>query len=240
MIENWPPMHRTGCRCERCRREQRVIERLADASLSTALRHAQSRFESEQGMEAATPRGSITLPGTFSGWLKPTNVKVLLGPSPPVEFTARSAPEKGYLYRIDRKHKVRPLYIGEAYRYPIVSRVASHVAGLLTKKFAVRKKGDPVAGLKATTARDFAKMRSEIEKLRVLLAKLPEADDLQVRYATVTPSTGYPVDVKLLHAFESALQVLEKPRSYVGSVRTFEDVASENATFEDVTFEDVW
>jgi hypothetical protein len=217
-----------------------VIERLADASLSTALRHAQSRFESEQGMEAATPPGSITLPGTFSSWLKPTNIKVLLGPSPPVEFTETSTPEKGYLYRIDRKHRVRPLYIGEAYRYPIVSRVASHVAGLLTKKLAVRKRGGPVAGLKATTARDFAKMRSEIEKLRALLAKLPELDDVQVWYATVTRNPGYPIDVKLLHAFESALQVLERPRSYVGSVRTFEDVALEDATFEDVTFEDVW
>jgi hypothetical protein len=42
-----------------------------------------------------------------------------------------------------------------------------------------------------------------------------------VQYGWVKPK-GVPLDPKLLHAFEAALQVLERPHSYVGSARTFE------------------
>ena len=68
--------------------------------------------------------------------------------------------------------------------------------------------------------------KSEIEKLRILAAD-PSLNEVKVQYGKVTAAPGYPLTAKFLHAYEAALQVIEKPRSYVGSARTFEEVIEE-------------
>ena len=62
-------------------------------------------------------------------------------------------------------------------------------------------------------------IKSEITKLRILAAD-PNLKGIKV----------HPLSAKFLHAYEAAMQVLENPKSYVGSARTFEEV------FEDMFF----
>jgi hypothetical protein len=62
-----------------------------------------------------------------------------------------------------------------------------------------------------------------VERLRLLIAPT-RLRGLKVECGKVWPSAGYPMDFKLLRAFEAALQVLERPKAYVGDVWTFEDV----------------
>jgi len=221
--ENWLRTDHAGrCGCVRCRRQARLIDRLADRSLSVALRHSQSRFEDGLGLEAATPSGSITLPGRFSGWRDSIVLYDLLMGSPPAAFKQKSVrgTGPGYLYRIYEENKQIPLYIGMAFNEPIQDRVTSHFRGLVAKS-GLRLPAKTLAG---TSPGEFAGLKSEIAKLKVLVAQLPQSKHIRVQYGTVAPNSGYPMDPKFLHAFESALQVLEHPRSYVGSARTFEDV----------------
>ena len=99
------------------------------------MRHAQDRFESDFGYEAATPAGSITLPGRFSGWRGAITLGELFGPDPPQLFkvTGRLPNGAGRLYRVYQENKQRPLYIGMAYEASIQSRVASHFKSVMTK-----------------------------------------------------------------------------------------------------------
>jgi|GEM_PF-6807366 len=222
--ENWPnKTHAYGCVCPRCRGGNHLIDRLASRSLSTALRHAQA-LESDFSYEAETPAGSITLPGTFKGWQSEITLGELFGPSPGVPYGSKSpgpGPGHGLLYRI-YQDKQRPLYIGMAYRDSIQCRVASHFKDMMTKA------GQPVVPqtitklCKLTKTPPSANIRtSEIAKLRALTAAAGLNPIIKVQHAWVKPK-GVPLDPKLLHAFESALQVLERPHSYVGSARTFE------------------
>jgi hypothetical protein len=218
--EHWPDHSpaKKGCECIGCRRN-RAIERLADASLSAALAHAQSRFEGafEDGLEsswnfeAATSEGRIRLPGTFKGWKNPTALEVVLSAQAPAAF--RTSNSKS-LYRIYEEGRQIPLYIGMALREPIQKRVLSHVRGLLLKSGA--RKLDP------SLMAQLAKQTSEIEKFRILASQPGMKGRIKVQHAAVEPDGGYTIDAKFLHAFETALQLLEKPRSYVGSARTFE------------------
>jgi hypothetical protein len=201
-----------------------MIERLADRSLSAALRHAQDRFESDFGEESATPAGIVTLPGTFSGWRGAVALGELLGPSPPLPFTTKGAPPpggKGRLYRVHQENKQRPLYIGMAYQASIQERVASHFRSVVTKagKLAATRH---VGNLAVIGAGGVGAMTSEIAKLRAITASLGMNAIIKVQHGEVTPPAGQRVDPKLLHAFEAALQVIERPHSYVGSARTFE------------------
>jgi hypothetical protein len=225
--ENWPRIdHPSGCRCPRCRRQRAVIDRLADRSLSVALRHAQGRFEDGSGPEAATPGPDITLPGKFSGWHRVPAVTLaqLFSAGPPAPFTTKSArgTGPGYLYRVYEEYRQRPLYIGMAYDATIRARVASHVKRLITKSGTLWQTQQAKA-LAATTPQDFDRKLSEIAKLRILVAQLAGAGNIKVQCGTVMPNMGYLLDAKFLHAFEAALQILEKPKSYVGSSRTFEE-----------------
>lgn len=226
--ENWPPMrHAHGCRCARCRRGEPLIERLADQTLSTALRHAQNRAEAGQGFEAQTPAGKIELPGTFSGWRESLTVAVLFGPNPPAMFTRKPNPSTdgfGLLYRAYEQFKQQPLYIGMAFGTSIRDRILSHLYRVITKA-GQKAKTAQVANLAQRMSR-IGSIQSEIEKLRILAAH-PSVGTIRVQYATVTANPGYPLTPKFLHVFEAALQVLEKPRSYVGSARTFEDALEE-------------
>jgi len=224
VYENWPRMdHQAGCRCTRCRRQGAIIERLADRSLSVALRHAQSRFEGAIGTEAETAGRIITLPGKFTGWdtVRAVTVNELFGGTPPREYTEPPvrgvAP--GLLYRIS---DVSPLYIGMAPASSIKARVASHLRDLITPQGRPAQ-SQQLNDLLAKKPEHFYKSRSEVEKLRILIART-RLGGLKVECGKVWPSAGYPMDFKLLHAFEAALQVLERPRAYVGDVWSFEDV----------------
>ena len=94
---------------------------------------------------------------------------------------------------------------------------------LVLRKAGTISKHQVVVGLKQLSSSDVAAKRSEIEKLRALVVRTGKP--IRVQYGEVTPtSSRYPLDAKLVHAFESTLQVLERPHSYVGSVRTFEAV----------------
>jgi hypothetical protein len=228
MHENWPPVsHAYGCRCARCRRGDPMIERLADQTLSTALRHAQNRAESELGAESATPAGRITLPGKWSGWSGAVSLKVLFAPGAPKIFTQKPRPITdgyGLLYRVYEEHKQRPLYIGMAYKDSIHDRVVSHLRGV------VRKSGTPAQNQQTRTlaARlpQIATVQSEIVKLQILTTQ-PALGLLKVQFGKVEADSGYTMSPKVLHVFEAALQVLEKPHSYVGSSRTFEELFQE-------------
>src|SRR5580704_5622032 len=136
VYENWPSKtHAYGCGCRRCRSGNHLIDRLANRSLSAALRHAQDRYESDFGYESEPPAGSITLPGTFKGWQKEITLGQLFGPDPGVPYGSKSpgpGPGQGLLYRI-YQDKQRPLYIGMAYRDSIQCRVASHFKDMMIK-----------------------------------------------------------------------------------------------------------
>jgi hypothetical protein len=217
--ENWPRhLGSMDCGCARCRRSNRAVERLANASLSAALSHAQDRMEADWQMEAETPAGAITLPGRFGGWKDATTLDDVLGPQAPIAFSA-GKPRR--LYRIYEEGSRTPLYIGMALNASIQSRVAEHMKGIFTKSGQVAKTA-PIKQLLAKTASDLVKSRSEITKLRILAAQLGLSKRIKIQHAEVTPNRGYILDAKFLHAFESALQILEKPHSYVGSSRTFE------------------
>jgi hypothetical protein len=224
VYENWPRMdHQAGCRCTRCRGRGAIIERLADQSLSVALRHAQSRFEGAIGTEAAAVGRDITLPGKFTGWdtVRAVTVNELFGGTPPREYTVPPvrgvAP--GLLYRISG---TTPLYIGMAPASSIRGRVASHFRHLITRRGRPAQT-QQAKDLRAKTDADFDNSGSEVERLRLLIAPT-RLRGLKVECGKVWPSAGYPMDFKLLRAFEAALQVLERPKAYVGDVWTFEDV----------------
>lgn len=258
--ENWPSQtHAYGCRCAQCRRGDPLIDRLANQTLSTALRHAQNRaeyeleLEGDMGFEAATPAGSITLPGRFGGWAGAVTLTQLFDTkSPPsVLFTKKHVPAKagfGLLYRIYEELNPTPLYIGMALTNSIRGRVTSHLKGVITKAGILAKTKQvsnlqqKVAGLHQHIAQMAAAaalaskqpvvkdpIKSEITKLRILAAD-PNLKGIKVQYGKVTTAAGYPLSAKFLHAYEAAMQVLENPKSYVGSARTFEEV------FEDMFF----
>ena len=219
--ENWPPRdHFGGCGCSRCR-QSAMVDRLANQSLSVALRHAQNRAESELGFEAATRGGPITLPGKFGGWKDATPLATVLSPTPPSLF---GKPRIPILYRIYEEGKQTPLYIGMVTRSSIAARVASHMRGLLTKSGTLAK--TPAArAISAVTPADFERRKSELAKLRILVAQSGRASRVKVQHGSVVelPGGKKQPDAKLLHAYEAALQVIERPHSYVGTVWTFED-----------------
>jgi hypothetical protein len=213
--EDWPDLrHKSQCSCRSCGR----IEELARQSLSTALRHAQSRADMGLGAEAATPAGQITLPGKFKGWKNATPLRDLFTSAALNVFIR---PNQRRLYRIYRDRSPTPLYIGTAYKESIRKRVVSHLGPLM------RSTGTPrsSAATRKLAARSPAATRSEIDKLRILAAGIlshPAAPTIKVQEGSVEPAAGYQLDPKTLHAFEVALQLLERPRAYIGTVRTFE------------------
>lgn len=220
--EAWPlggrAHHRGTCRCAGCATGADSIDRLARESLSAALAHAQQgRFEADLGTEAGRPR-SITLPGMFSGWRDPVAIRtVLAGVGAPPDFGAHN---RRHLYKIAKRGERAPLYIGMAFSASVRDRVAAHIGALLAPA------GPPPAGKQPRPGRsEVANLRQEIAKE---LQVDPALNNITVQLGTVqlsslVPSQRPPLDAKLLHAYETALQVLERPRTYVGSAWTFEE-----------------
>lgn len=201
--EDWPKLrYESGCGCGRRQRREAAVERLARESLSVALRHAQDPLEMEDefGFEAATPGGTITLPGTWSGWRHATPILTVLGGGGRPEFKDG----RPRLYRIYEPRKQKPIYIGMAYRSTIQRRI-----------------GDEL-----NPARPAGGRGSEIQRLRdlVLVGVPPKTrSDIMVQYGWVTPHPPHQVDAKLLHAFELALAYLERPHTYNPDIWSFEE-----------------
>jgi hypothetical protein len=224
MREDWPEIRarpRAGaydCRRCRARHADRYVERLANQSLSTALRHAQDAWESEARYwpEAEWPGGDIKLPGRFSGWSRPTPLNDVVSATSGV-FTLSKAK---LLYRI-ADGQPQPLYIGSAYTQTIQSRVMKEIGELRARNWIGVTHTLKPFDYKTATLNDIPpKRRGEIEKLRLAAAKT--SGQITVQYGKVEETSWYPVDSKLLHTFELALQVLERPQSYFSSSRTFE------------------
>src|SRR5688572_18443353 len=163
--EDWP--QRKGCGCGGgSTRDRQLVEQLANRSLSVALSHAQNRMESDFGQEAARTPGPVTLPGKFSGWKGATELARILGPSPPPPFGTTRRP---FLYRMYEEGRQIPLYIGMVTKTSIAARVASHMRGLFARSGKLA--GTPmVRAISAVSAADFERRRSEIAKLRILVA----------------------------------------------------------------------
>ena len=143
---------------------------------------------------------------------------MLFGSSPPPLFTQ---PKPRLLYRVYIEGRQKPLYIGMAYSASIRERVASHLRGIITKA-GVHAKTAAVSKPAVTPKAALGGLASEIQKLRVLPAATRSRSAHQGPARGRDASGGQPLDPKLLHAFESTLQVLERPHSYVGTARTFE------------------
>jgi hypothetical protein len=140
----------------------------------------------------------------------------VLGPNPPIEFAALGQKR---LYRVAKRGDPSPLYIGMVVglKSSVVARLASHVGHLVNPRTAQPSRNNPVAG------------RSEVGNLRVEIRKELSADQslgaITVQIGIVN-SGSRTLDNKLLHAYEAALQVLEHPKTYVGTVWTFEEEGS--------------
>ena len=201
--ENWPEAHAGTCGCRKCAHEEALVAELVEESLSAALSHAQHRAEeSALGLEAATVAGPITLPGRFSGWFASTAIEDVIA-NPPDAF---KRPNR--LYRIYESYKQSPLYIGMAHS-GIHGRVRSHLAQTIAAKKRVPR---PAPG-----------SRSEIDLLRMHASEILGARGrIQVQHDEVRDVDPVRIDPKLLHAYEAALQLIERPKAYVGSNWTFE------------------
>jgi hypothetical protein len=204
--ENWPNYlrgkpHGLSCPCHRCRRAKSLARR----ALAEAMAGARSD-ESGAGRRIQ----SITLPGGFLGWSPPRSlVEVLRGGAGTSLF---DAPGRRLLYRLELDPSVRQrLRIGKAVLY--IGMVHGQQSSIRTR---LREH------LKGTGFET-----GEISRLRTALRALRRLGfgptSVLVRYGEVVGSPPrYPLDPKLLRAYEAALQVLERPRAYVGSVTTFE------------------
>jgi hypothetical protein len=216
--ENWAEdcsgRHGGSCGCRRCWSGGGGIDRMARTSLSAALAHAQQgRFETDMGAEAQTAPQRLTLPGTFLGWGAPVPIRGVLASIPPSDFAVAG---RKRLYRIAKRGEASPLYIGMVVgpKASVASRVASHVGHLVNPHTTPAPKTNP------------APSRSEIGNLRVEIGKELAVDRslsaITVQIGVVNSGT-HTLDNKLLHSYEAALQVLEHPKTYVGSVWTFEE-----------------
>lgn len=216
--ENWPsPMGKPDCGCPSCRSDDRLIDRLANRSLSAALRHAQDRMEEDFGFEAATPAGKIELPGRFGGWqggislqaLCNTGQGMLQGPN-----RFYSQPNQYLLYRIYQERDSRALYIGTA----LTKSIQNEVCSALGRNLGGRPRPSEPTGRRPS---EVLKFRARVSELR---RRVPPVSDAQilVQYGRVTLPGILRPHAKILHAYESALKIKEGPWSYVGSVTTFE------------------
>jgi hypothetical protein len=210
--ENWPKTRKAPhggnglvCECRRCRiRRGALVERLADQSLSAALRHAQ-----DDPWEAAwtTETDSPTLLPSLGPirWSAPVSLRDLNTRTP----ASRAFFEKGKLrlYRICRRGAPRPLYVG------MVHGAGQSVARRIQDHLNPNKVG-----------------RSPRSATRALLVELmrdtpaAELNRLMIRFAEPPVPAGFRNNPQFLHAVELlAQQALDAKHRNMGDVVTFED-----------------
>lgn len=213
MSEAWPEVRRGRgaihnglvCECRRCRVQRgSLVERLADQSLSTALRHAQDDpWEAGWATEADSPTILPSL-GPIR-WSAPVSLRDLNNRTP----ASRAFREKGKLrlYRICKPGERRPLYVGMVHgaRQSVAQRIYDH---LNPNKVGTSP-------------------RSATRALLVeLMRDTPAADlnRLMIRFAEPPVPAGFRNNPQFLHAVELlAQQALDAKHRNKDGVVTFED-----------------
>jgi hypothetical protein len=197
------------CECLRCRKRRvdGLVERLADQSLSTALRHAQDPWEDvadEAGRASTTTLPPIT---RELRWSAPASiVDVANGRVPEFNEPNKQIKKRNKLrlYRIT--HGRKNLYFG------IVHGVNKSVSDRIKEHWMAP----------AGTAKQ--RERSEAKQLAKWLKD--NKSNLQatlVRYADIDAPTPYRHDPKYVHAIELLAQSALRPQIYVRGSLTFED-----------------
>jgi hypothetical protein len=204
LSENWPEnvpvRHRILCECVRCRRvrlSNRYVERLADLSLSTALRHAQDWAEldwSEAGRKSTMVLSPIE---REIRWSAPASVSDILAKRAP-DF---EVPGRLRAYRITRDGK--ELYFGIVFGagQSVGERIREHAAN--------------------TAFTPAQRARSESKQLAKLLQE--KRRTTMVRFSDISIPAPFRKDPKYLHAIELLLQSSLRPLVYLPSSISFED-----------------
>jgi hypothetical protein len=228
LSENWPempmPRHRILCECVRCRQRRisdNYIERLADQSLSTALRHAQDWAEmeaDEAGLDrtkrAGPPKGLILRQSIR--WSKPASVAEILDEHAETllkdDFFKPLSNKRLRLYCVTRGGKV--LYIGLIYGtgQSVGNRIRQHAG----RGKEIRDRAPWPRG-------------SESKQLAAMLKQKKTQDATNVQFADITVPKGYTPDPKYAHAIELLLQNSlrsqtedKQPQIYFSGNLTFE------------------
>ena len=248
--ENWPTAHASGSRgCARCRHgETRLIERLSNATLSTALRHAQEGFDGGYAAEASKARRKASAAATGSSRQKPQPRTVTIpgfgvsfGPPVSIEkLKELKAQRKGNrpvttppgwiqndkgLYAYYVRGIRRPIYVGE-------TRPTSKVTML-------KRIYQEIAGKGADKSADFKKLFDLLNQRPVALfpgqrPKVVRPSDIFVRPGKIVTPSGYPIDFGTdpsHHGAELLLKGVLDPILGKGSL-TFEDDAESEVEAE--------
>ena len=201
------------CPCTRCRPASRdaAIDRLANESLSAALRHAQEMWESpkrqRKAKARAVPRRPKQLPGTDIGldWTRP----IALTDLAKTKQAALKGKGKQQAFVIGVKGEKRPLYVGHIHGKK--QNVIKHVSDYLAGKY--------IGGATSDTGR----LHRELERFKQL-GKLQDvyvqAIDYSVpqAYQTRGDHTG-----DLTRSIEGLTRAMLNPVFYDPNVTSFED-----------------
>jgi hypothetical protein len=189
------------CDCLRCRKRRvdGLVERLADQSLSTALRHAQDPWEHlahEAGHKSTTILPPIS---PALRWSAPISVSDLDNDRPAAAPFAE--PGKLRLYRITRDG--RNVYFGivHAPGQSVSKRIKSHL----------QNTGWTAAQRRRSESKQLAQRLQDKKKTTF------------VRYANIDAPPRYRKDPKYLHAIELLAQSALRPQIYIPQNLTFED-----------------
>jgi hypothetical protein len=216
MSEAWPEARsgRDGmhnglvCSCRSCRvRRSDLVERLADQSLSTALRHSQ-----DEGREAeweAGRRSSTSLPSIGRiPWSAPVSIGDLKAGAPAAgPFRAKG---KYRLYRICRPGGRHPLYVGMVHgaTQSVSGRINDHLSG------------------KGAGKTDLSTTKRLHDELKGMSAQ--DRNRLLVRFAEPPVPPALKGSPQFLHAVELlAQQAMRAKHRNRGNVVTFEDEGEE-------------
>jgi hypothetical protein len=227
--ENWPPMRhgsRCGCRC--CRSDRRSIDWLTSESLSTALRHAQNRYEQELEDEVedalesgyendfeddfdafdtweASRKSKTKLPGLDVAWSKAATLKDLAAKKAAAPPSAGAFHDKGKMrvYRIYKKGSRKPLYVGMVHGsdQSVAQRIQDHLSG-----------------------KKVGQAKSETKQLADALKAVKDQSEMLIRYGEITPPKGFRDGAKFVHGVEMLLQSMLQPQIYNPGSLTFEEV----------------
>ena len=251
--ENWPTAHASGSRgCAHCRDgEKRLIEQLSNATLSTALRHAQEGFDGGHAAEAPKPRRkprsaapassrqsrqkpqpqTVTIPSFGVSFGPPVSIEKLnelkaqrKGNRPVATPPGWVQNDKG-LYAYYVRGIPRPIYVGE-------TRPTSKVTML-------KRIYQEIAGKGADKSADFKKLFDLLNQRPVALfpgqrPKVVRPSDIFVRPGKIVTPSGYPIDFGTdpsHHGAELLLKGVLDPILGKGSL-TFEDDADSEVEAE--------
>jgi hypothetical protein len=203
--------HGRRCWCRRCQQDRKLVDDLSRASLSAALRHAQNRYEYEDGYEdefdawEAGRRSKTSLPALDVAWSAPASMKDLSTKKPGAKDPAAKFYDRGKLrvYRIYKAGQSKPLYIGmvRGASKSVVDRLREHQSG-----------------------KKVGRATSETKQLADALAAVTDPSQLLIRYGEIDAPKRFRNDAKFLHGVEMLLQAALKPQIYNPGSLSFEEV----------------